>query len=58
VIFLPSKFRASIPLLSLFLPDSLFILSHVVLTVLWEFGINLSRSIIFVFLIKMDIILD
>jgi len=41
----------------LFLPDSLFIIPHVVLTLLWEFRINLSCSVIFAFFITMDSIL-
>ena len=42
----------------LFLPDSLFIIPHVVLTLLWEFRINLSCSILFAFLINTDSILE
>jgi len=42
----------------LFLPDTLFILPHMVLTLLWEFRINLSCSIIFASLIIIGIILE
>jgi hypothetical protein len=49
VIFLPSTFRACISLLFFFLliPDSLFIIPHVVLTLLWELRINLLCSFFF-----------
>jgi len=42
----------------LFLPDSVFIIFHVVLTLLWEFRINLSCSILFAFLITTDSVLE
>ena len=42
----------------LFLPHSLFIISQLVLTLLWEFSINLSCSILFAFLINIDSILE
>ena len=40
------------------LPDSLFIIPHVVLTVLWEFRINLSYSIVFGFLVTTNSTLE